>query len=419
MKYITTFINELAYLTFEMAPYLVLGFIFAGILHIYVKKEMVQKYLGKKNFRSVIYSVLLGIPLPLCSCGVIPTGISFHKEGASKGATISFLISTPQTGVDSIMATYSLLGLPFAILRPIVALVTGVFGGVFTNMTEEKEETSSTDNKDECGDSCCSTDKKEYKNKYAEMIRYAFVELIQDISKWLIIGLIIAALISIILPDDFFSMYIGNPVLSMLLILVASVPLYVCATGSIPIAAVLLMKGLSPGAALVFLMAGPATNAATITVISKTLGKKSMFSYLASIIGGALFFGFIVDYFFPESLFTSSIKMMHHDHSSHLIPEWLKYVSTAILVVAIINGFRLKYFPKKNSAITYSDRLSLNVHGMKCNHCKENVEKHLSKIDGIKNVIVDLANKKVTIEGENLDSGKIIDTVLSLGYEVK
>lgn len=133
MFYINNFFQELVMLTNEMSPYIILGFFFAGILHVYIRKERIQKYLGKRDLKSVIYASLLGIPLPLCSCGVIPTGISFYKDGASKGATVSFLISTPQTGIDSILVTYSLLGLPFTIIRPIVAFFTGILGGVITN----------------------------------------------------------------------------------------------------------------------------------------------------------------------------------------------------------------------------------------------------------------------------------------------
>jgi len=232
------FFNELYFLTMEMAPYLLLGFMIAGILYGFFPKNKVQKYLGKNNLRSVINASLLGIPLPLCSCGVIPTGVSFHQNGASKGAAVSFLISTPQTGVDSIMVTYSLLGLPFAVLRPIIAFFTGIFGGWYTNRLVKK-------NPHEEGSIHQIEEHRNYNSLYQRvysMMKYAFVDFLQDIMRWLVIGLIIAAAISIALPDDFFTTYIGNNYLSILLVLAASVPLYVCATGSVPIAAVLLMK---------------------------------------------------------------------------------------------------------------------------------------------------------------------------------
>ena len=355
MTYIKLFFNELFSLTNEMSPYLLLGFLFAGILHIYIKKQAINKYLGKRNLKSVVLASLFGIPLPLCSCGVIPTGISFYKEGSSKGATVSFLISTPQTGIDSILVTYSLLGLPFAILRPIVALFSGIFGGLLANLIDKKRNRLQKNS-----DCSCETIKKpeQSNNKFFKMLNYAFVVFLQDIAKWLIIGLAIAALISITLPDDFFLRFIGNELLSMIIVLFASIPLYVCATASVPIAAVLILKGLSPGAALVFLMAGPATNAATITVLSKSLGKTTVFAYLMSIIIGAFFFGLLIDNFFPKDFFIDNIQIMHH---KHLIPEWFKTASTIMLTVLLINGLIKKYNITKNTKITDKDIISITV----------------------------------------------------------
>ena len=265
-------------------------------------------------------AALLGVPLPLCSCGVIPTGISFNKEGASKGATVSFLISTPQTGVDSILATYSMLGLPFALLRPFVAFFSGIFGGVITNLASKGEEIKTVE------PPINISKETEKAGKWQKMIRYAFLDFLMDIADWLIIGFAIAALISVLLPDDFFTMYLSNQFLSMFIVLLASIPLYVCATGSIPIAAVLMMKGLSPGAALVFLMAGPATNVATMTVIGKALGRKTLIIYLVSISTSAMFFGRIANQFLPSEWFI----MMSHDHGAHeheLLPYWLSLLS--------------------------------------------------------------------------------------------
>ncbi len=357
-NYISEFIN----LCNEMSPYLLLGFIFAGLLHVYIKKVNTIKYLGKKNLRSVINAALIGIPLPLCSCGVIPTGISLSKNGASKGASVSFLISTPQTGIDSILVTYSMLGLPFAIIRPFIAFVTGIVGGFLTNVYDDSDHKEvDVDEFEEHSD----------EPKFKRFLHYAFVEFLQDISKWLIIGLALAALISVLLPDDFFTTYINSPFLNILIVLVASIPLYVCATGSVPVAAVLLMKGLSPGAALVFLMAGPATNMATITVIGNAMGKKTLFTYLISIIGGAVFFGLFIDYFVPTEFFTSFITMNSHE-GSHLLPHWFMLSSTIFLGLLIINGYIQKYYFKKkvtkNSSLMKS--IKVKVKGMNCNHCK-------------------------------------------------
>ena len=238
MDYIKSFGTELFIILTEMAPYLMLGFIFAGLLHLLFPKKRVRKYMGQNNFKSIFNAALLGVPLPLCSCGVIPTGISFYKHGASKASTVSFLISTPQTGVDSIFVTYSMLGLPLAIIRPIVAFVTGLFGGLITKKIDpEKAETVLQNN--ENGDEL----PKGLLPKIKEMFRYSFIDFLQDISNWLIIGLLIAALISVIVPDDFFADKIPNDFLGMLVILVISIPVYICATASVPVAAVLMLKG--------------------------------------------------------------------------------------------------------------------------------------------------------------------------------
>ena len=259
----------------EMSPYLLLGFLLAGLMHAFIPGMVYSRYLSGHGFRSVLYGALFGIPLPLCSCGVIPTAMSLRKEGASKGATVSFLIATPETGVDSIIATYSLLGLPFALIRPIAACCNALMGGLLVNaFADEKEgqEVSEEDTKS-C---CCHFHEKPttFVGKIKEALRFGFIEMMEDIGKWLVIGLIIAGLITVFVPDSFFTIFRGNTLMSMLLVLCIAIPMYICATGSIPIAVALMLKGLTPGAALVLLMAGPACNMASILVINKVLGRR-------------------------------------------------------------------------------------------------------------------------------------------------
>jgi len=415
LEIINNYLVSLWDLTLEMSPYLLLGFLIAGVLYIYFPKEKVTKYLGKNNFRSTLNAALIGVPLPLCSCGVIPTGISFYKNGASKGSSVSFLISTPQTGVDSVLATYALLGLPLAIIRPIIALITGVFGGLVTNSFEKNE--IKEDQKNETENASPTIDNK---NKLKSMLQYAFVEFLQDISKWLVIGLLLAALMAVLIPDDFFINYLSNEYLSIAIVLIASIPLYVCATGSVPIAAVLLMKGLSPGAAIVFLMAGPATNAATITVIGNVLGKKTLMSYMASIIGGAVFFGILVNELLPREWFTSQLVHIHDGHGAHLIPEWLKIGSSILLIGLLINGYLQKYLGRK---IKQQDEINsdmaekiVKVSGMTCNHCKANVENNLSNIQGIENIEIDLESGKVKMTGDDINLDEVKSKVEGIGY---
>ncbi|MDE5417695.1 SO_0444 family Cu/Zn efflux transporter [Labilibaculum sp. DW002] len=434
MEYIKQFFIDFIQILNEMSPYLLLGFFFAGLLKVAIPQKFIDKYMGKKDGRSVLNASLLGIPMPLCSCGVIPTGISFYKSGASKGSSVSFLISTPQTGVDSILVTYSLLGLPFAIIRPVIALITGFFGGLLANRFDTDEKTitepienscCSTEKESDCGcDDNCATETKEKKPALYTMFKYAFVDFLQDISKWLVIGLLLAALISVALPDDFFASYIGNDLIGMLVILVASVPLYICATSSVPVAAVLLMKGVSPGAALVFLMAGPATNAATITVLNKVLGKKTMWSYLISIISGALLFGLLIDNVFPREWFEMSTLHNHmHAHEGHwMLPQWVQWGSSILLTLLILNGYLQKYLSGKrevNASTSESiidDKLVL-VNGMSCNHCKNSVEKHIGALSNITKAEVNLEQKNLHLQGKSIDIEIIKKEIESLGFE--
>ena len=209
---IIAYFVELVGLVNEMSPYLMMGFFFAGLLRVLFPRKLITRYMGQRNFRSVLNASLLGVPMPLCSCGVLPTGIGFYRNGASRGPTVSFLISTPQTGVDSILATYALLGLPLAIIRPVVALLTGIFGGLLGNGVDHK------DIPDAPGE---VADDNGHPRSVRELFRYGFVELLQDISKWLIIGMLLAALLSVLIPDDFFTRNISNEHLAMLLMLMA------------------------------------------------------------------------------------------------------------------------------------------------------------------------------------------------------
>lgn len=434
MEYIQQYIGELCYLVMEMAPWLLLGLIFAGILKVYFPQKHIDRYLGKPNFKSAFNASLLGIPMPLCSCGVIPTGISFFRNGASKGASNSFLISTPQTGVDSILATYSMLGWPFAILRPLVAFVTGVAGGVLTNVfVKEKPKVKTTSpfanmsidtakvrGAETCTDDSCGCDDKEEIDKRHALIRvadYAFIELLQDIAKWLIIGFLLAALISVVLPNDFFARFQGLGMLEILIVLLASVPIYICATGSIPIAAVLLLKGVSPGAALVFLMAGPATNVATITVLGKTMGRKSLMVYLATIIGGAVFFGWLTNLFIPADFLLSKVVMLHDGaHEHEVLPKWLQWSSSVLLIGSMLSGYFLRDFIKKRRT-TQTSGDTFRVEGMTCSHCEANVMRNLRKIRGVDSVIADNKANTVKITGAGYKIEKVKEIVNGLGYK--
>jgi uncharacterized membrane protein YraQ (UPF0718 family)/copper chaperone CopZ len=413
-QYIITFLNDFVKILSEMSPYLLLGFFFAGLLYAFIPQNKIERYFNGKPFKSSVLASIFGIPLPLCSCGVIPTGTAFYKNGASKGGTVSFLISTPQTGVDSILATFSLMGLPFAIIRPLAALVTGITGGLITSVATKNETDTRTFQEQ-------TEEHKSFSQKVVDVFRYGFVDFIQDISKWLVIGLVLAAIISALIPNEFFELLNMPPIVQMLLILVVSIPLYICATGSIPLAAILILKGISPGAAFVLLMAGPATNAATITMIGKVLGRKSLFTYLATIIVGALGFGLLIDYALPTQWFTE-ITHQHLGHNHHEGLSWWQIASGVILMALIINGYIQKYLNTKKNSVTQlknntMEIKTIKVEGMTCNHCKANVESNLKKLAFIQNAQVNLSEKTVTLEGDNIELDKIKQTIDSLGYK--
>jgi copper ion binding protein len=417
MEILIEFFKTLWDLTIEMAPYLLLGFLIAGLLNGVFSKDWLQRNMGKPGIGSAVKAALLGVPLPLCSCGVIPTGVSFYKQGASKGATSSFLISTPQTGVDSILVTYSLMGWAFAIVRPIIAFVTGVLGGIWADQGTEAQANKNIE-AESCSD--CADDNPSVKQHWFDRIfKYAFVTFLQDISRWLILGLVLATLITMFVPQSLFTEYLSSPWLNMLIVLAASIPLYVCATASVPIAAALLLKGVSPGAALVFLMAGPATNVATLTVLWQTIGKRTTIKYLVSIMVGAVGFGLIIDYALPKEWFTYFTPEHTNAHSHHILPYWLMLGSGVVMVYLIAQAEILKFIPKKiKTTENMSNRTTYGIEGMTCNHCVANVDKNLAAIEGVKGVSVDLQKGEAVVEGD-ADASKIKQVIENIGYTFK
>jgi uncharacterized protein len=311
----------------EMSPYLLFGFFVAGLLSVFVSKQLVQKHLGGRGLWPVIKASLFGVPLPLCSCSVIPVTMSLRKHGASRGASISFLLSTPQTGVDSVFVTYALLGPVFAIFRPVAAFVTGIVGGVMVNLFGDSLENNLQQNHS-CEDECCSSGHKS--NPVTRMFKYGFITLPRDIGKAMLIGLVVAAFISALVPDGFFADKLGTGILPMFVMMLFGIPMYVCATASVPIAAALMMKGLSPGAALVFLMTGPATNAASFVLIWKMMGRATALTYLAAVAGCALLSGILLDYII------SGVALSHEMYHGWMMPRNIEYISAVVLFIVLM-----------------------------------------------------------------------------------
>ncbi|MFI3285503.1 MAG: SO_0444 family Cu/Zn efflux transporter [Rikenellaceae bacterium] len=340
----------------EMSPYLILGFLISGLLHVYVPKSLYARFLHRKGFGSVVGAAILGVPLPLCSCGVIPTSVSLKKEGASDGATVAFLVGTPQTGVDSILATYSLLGLPFAIIRPIAAFVVAIFSGVAVDKFGTTKTIDYTKLKfapqaaapSTCGCGCSHDhsihDDPKKKRSIWAALHYGYVEMMVDYGKWLVIGLLIAAAITAFIPDSVFVLFKEYYMLNILLILLISAPMYICATGSIPIALSLILKGVSPGAAFVLLMAGPATNVASLIILNKEIGARKTMIYLISIIVGAVACALVIDFVLPQEWFSNFAPLSDcgdHDHDHEMCthgPVWWQTTTSILFVVLFVNS---------------------------------------------------------------------------------
>ena len=401
------FFKSLLMVTAEMSPYLLLGFLIAGILHVFVPGRFYTKYLSRNNRFSVLFAALLGVPLPLCSCGVIPTAIGLKNEKASNGAVASFLIATPQTGIDSILATFSVLGLGFAVIRPVAALVTGVCGGFLVNHLVGDNEDAGV------MESSC---KVERGSKVWRVLRYAYFEMIQNIGLRLLIGLILAAVINVAVPDEFFLNFGSNPLLQMLVILVVAVPMYICSTGSIPVAAALIMKGLSPGAALVMLMAGPAVNLASILVVRKALGRKFTAIYVLVIVVFSILFGFLVN-----AIGISIPAMSAHDAHSAMHasgPGTFKILCTILLTLFILFALSMKLFSRFAHTEADPDTDVYSVEGMHCSHCEAAVIRAVEALEGVDSAKASASRNTLTIKGTAAES-EISAAVEKAGYSFK
>lgn len=394
-----------------MAPYLLLGFWVAGLLYAFVPGEFYRKHLSRPGAWAVIKAALIGVPLPLCSCGVLPTAVSLRRNGASKGAATSFLIATPQTGIDSIAATYSLLGPAFAVIRPVAALVTAFVGGMIADRVDRDSDNAS----DEDVDTIDAPQSSGFIARVRAAFHYGFVEMVQNIGKWLIIGLVIAALITVFVPDGFFTFFAGYPLLAMIAVVIIAVPMYVCSTGSIPIALSLMLKGLSPGAAFVLLMAGPAANFASMIIVGKSLGRKAAATYIGTIVVGAIAIGLVIDYLMPRSWFTMPIMTGGGHPHCHLEVGMFTGICSIILIILLINAIILRYKPQKQENKMNEETQIFIVKGMTCGHCKAMVEKNIGKLNGVEAVTVDLASGRVDIKG-HADEAEVRQVVDDLGF---
>ncbi len=400
---ILDFFNEFWYLINSMSIYLLFGFLMAGVMSVYISNEFVYNNLGnKKGLSSIIKSSLLGIPLPLCSCSVIPVAASLKNHGASKPAVTSFLLSTPQTGVDSILVTYGLLGPLVAVVRPIIALFSGFIGGVVIN-TFDKEYPESTI---KCEEECCASNNDSIIKK---IMRYAFITLPKDIARPLISGLIIASLISMLIPSDFLTTYVGDGFTSMLLMIMIGTPLYICATASIPLAVVFMSKGATLGAALVFLMVGPATNTTSIVTMIKILGKKSTILVIGTLILFSICIGMLVD---SLSINISTLtKITEHSHDFSIY----HHIISIFLLFVIINSMRSPIISREPSALKSN---AIIITGMTCNNCVSKISHEIKSL-GYKDFKINLDDGTLTINDEHIHWDEIKNKIKSIGFDTK
>jgi len=347
----------------DASIFILFGFIIAALIRAFISSEQIVKYMGGNNFRSVFYAALFGVPLPLCSCGVVPTAMALRKQGASRSATLSFLISTPESSIDSIALTYALIDLPMTIFRPIAAFITGFVAGIAEIILGKKEETKNAEDlscphctpspqpspargegvsipsplmgegEGEGGHVHHESHAHTLSERFKLGMHFAFVELLTDISRWFLVGMLIAGAITYAVPPSFIENYLGQGWLSMLIMLAIGLPLYVCATASTPIAAALLLKGMSPGAALVFLLTGPATNAASFTILIKMLGPRTAIIYIISIAVCAVLLGMGINQFYTLMGINIQASL---GHAHEMIPLWLKWATAVPLTLIML-----------------------------------------------------------------------------------
>ncbi len=336
-------------LLLDSAVYVLFGMLVAGLLKAFLSPQAVARHLGSGRFWPVVKAALLGVPIPLCSCGVLPAAASLRSQGANRGAVTSFLISTPESGVDSIAITYALMDPVMTVARPLAAMTTGVVAGVLENLGGRRGRVEGLKPDLSCPlDGCCdgvdcdpAVHARHHRpgEKLGFGLRYAFGELWADLAGWFLLGILLAGVITALVPDSFFSQYLGGGITSMLAMLAVGIPLYMCATSSTPIAAALVLKGLSPGAALVFLLAGPATNAASLTVLVRVLGKRATAIYLASIAVCAVLFGLALDQVYAAwGLSARAVA----GQAAELLPGWLRWGGAlALLAMSVMPLWRM------------------------------------------------------------------------------
>lgn len=404
-----------------MAPYLLLGFVLAGFLSVVVTPRWIRRHLGGGRWGGVVKASLLGVPLPLCSCGVIPVGASLRKQGASRGATASFMISTPQTGVDSILLTWFVLGPLFAVYRAFAAFVSGLFGGILVSLFGERDAISAGHGEPQHNDEPADADPAPPRRRLIRALHFAFVELPADMGPALLLGLLVAGGLTALLPPESFAKTFGTGFGAMLVMLVLGVPVYVCATASVPVAAALIVQqGVTPGAAFVFLVTGPVTNAATFITLWRLLGRRSTFIYAFSVMASALAAGVLLDTLIsPEAVRPVWREM--HEHGG---VSWLLDVSGIVLLALLAPSLwtRIRGWARRHRFSRPAENEStveLAVTGMTCGRCAEKIARGLESLEGVRSCQADADAGRIRVTGVALHVDDLAQYIQQQGYKAQ
>jgi uncharacterized membrane protein YraQ (UPF0718 family)/copper chaperone CopZ len=402
----------------QMSPYLLLGFLVAGVLSTVIDPVWLERHLGGRGFGPVLKASAFGVPLPLCSCGVIPVAASLRSHGASRAATTAFLLSTPQTGVDSILITWTMLGPVFAVFRPLVALLTGLLGGGLVQAFDPDPPKAAPAAFPLAPPPAAP--RAGPVGRLRAVLAYGLVTLPADLGRPLLLGVVLAGVIGAVVPPDFVARYVAPGPLSVFLMMVIGIPLYVCATASVPLAAGFIFMGVSPGAALAFLIAGPATNAATLTTIGRVLGRRALALFLLTIAVSAFASGLLLDALLPwlgRAVPGLDALPGHHEHAAW----WSHLAAVALTAIVAIAMWRTKRPP----AATTGDKVgaapaaivrTFAVEGMHCSHCVQSVARAIRELAGVADCQVDLEAGRARVTGTGVDPGSVIAAVEALGF---
>ena len=351
---LATLLNNIWLVFLDTAFWLLLGLLAAGVIKSFISEATMMRWVGGRGIGAILRAALFGAPLPLCSCGVLPAAIGLHRAGASKEATVSFLVSTPETSVDSITVTYALMGPVMAIFRPLAALVNAVGTGLLTTLISddaipERAETAAAKTASCCSSktetACCAEKAPQQsppENRVWQAIRYAGADLLDDIAQWMAVGIVLAGIMLTFIPPDWLAQW-GGGLSAMLVMLVVGVPMYICAVASTPVAAGLLLAGVSPGAVLVFLLVGPATNIASFALLKQELGLKVTAMYLFGLSVFSLIMGLLLEWLLRLQQWQVTAKL---GEAHAMLPEALSWGSAILLIFLAIKPLRRALLPQ-------------------------------------------------------------------------